>query len=159
VVSLGQGIARVAVDLVDTNDAASASQSGSITSNDRVASSRSGRISTAPSNSPMPDLYPSKAVSKEDCAALASHARNRLQSDRNDPCQDSRRHFPFVAYRAVIARLLRWEFVEPKQNFRVRSSRPATRLSFRGSSSLAQLFLTAPIRPLRKPGLFARRAS
>ena len=56
-VSLGQGIARVAVYLVDTNDAASASQSGSITSNDRVASSAADESQTAPSNSPIPDLY------------------------------------------------------------------------------------------------------
>jgi hypothetical protein len=45
----------------------------------------------------MPDLYLGKAVSNDDCDALASHARNRLQSDRDDRCQDSRRHFPFVA--------------------------------------------------------------
>jgi hypothetical protein len=42
----------------------------------------------------MPDLYLSMAVSDDDCDALASHARNRLQSDRDDPCQDRRRHFP-----------------------------------------------------------------
>ena len=104
-VSLGQGIARVAVYLVDTNDAASASQSGSITSNDRVASSAADESQTAPSNSPIPDLYLGKAVSKEDRAALASHARNRLQSDRNDRCQGWRRHFSFVAATAVSTRL------------------------------------------------------
>ena len=40
-------------------------------------------------------------VSNDDCDAVASHARNRLQSDRDDRCQDRRRHFPFVAQGAV----------------------------------------------------------
>jgi hypothetical protein len=56
------------------------------------------RISTAPSNSPMPDLYLRNAVSNDDCDALASDARDRLRSDRGDRCQDSRRQFPFVAF-------------------------------------------------------------
>ena len=54
----------------------------------------------------MPDLYLGKAVSNDDCDALASHARNRLQSDRDDRCQDSRRHCRFVANRAVLTKLL-----------------------------------------------------
>jgi hypothetical protein len=54
----------------------------------------------------MPDLCLGKAVSNNDCDALATHARNRLQSDRDDCCQDSPRHFPFVAHRAVVVRLL-----------------------------------------------------
>ena len=41
------------------------------------------------------------AVSNVDCDALASHARNRVQSDRDDRCQDSPRHFPFVAIGAL----------------------------------------------------------
>ena len=45
----------------------------------------------------MPHLYVGKAVSNNDCDALVSHARNRLQSDREDRCQESRRQFPFVA--------------------------------------------------------------
>jgi hypothetical protein len=45
----------------------------------------------------MPELYLGMAASNDDCDALASHAGNRLQSDRDDRCQDSRRHFPFVA--------------------------------------------------------------
>jgi hypothetical protein len=49
----------------------------------------------------MPDLYLGSAVSNDDCDALASHARNRLQSDRDDRSQDSRRHFPFVANAAT----------------------------------------------------------
>jgi hypothetical protein len=60
--------------------------------------------STAPSTSPMPDLYLGKGVSNADCDALASHARNRLQSDRDDRCEDSRRHFPFVADPGLVAR-------------------------------------------------------
>ncbi len=56
-VSLGQEIARVAVYPVDTNDAAFASHSGSITSNGRVARSAADESQTAPSNSPIPDLY------------------------------------------------------------------------------------------------------
>lgn len=60
--------------------------------------------STAPSNSPMPDLYVGKGVSNADCDALASHARNRLQSDRDDCCEGSRRHFPFVADPGLVAR-------------------------------------------------------
>jgi hypothetical protein len=38
--------------------------------------------STVISKSPMLDLYLGKAVSNDDCDGLASHARNRLQSDR-----------------------------------------------------------------------------
>ena len=49
----------------------------------------------------MPDLYLGIAVSNDDCDALASDARNRLRSDRDDSCQDSPRHFPFVAQAAT----------------------------------------------------------
>ncbi len=51
------------------------------------------------------DLHLGKAVSNDDCDALASHTRNRLQSDRDDRCQDGRRHFPFVAHAGVSIRL------------------------------------------------------
>ena len=53
----------------------------------------------------MPDLYLGKAVSNDDRDALASHARNPLQSERDDRCQDSRRHFSFVAGAAASPRL------------------------------------------------------
>jgi len=43
--------------------------------------------------------------------------------------------FRFVAYRAVMPRLLLAWLVGLKQNFRAWSSRLATRLSFRGSRS------------------------
>ena len=62
-----------------------------------------GRISTAPTNSPTPNLYLGMAVSNGAGDALASRVRNRLQSDRDDCCQDSRRHFPFVAPAATAA--------------------------------------------------------
>jgi hypothetical protein len=42
----------------------------------------------------MPGLHLGKAVSDDDCDALATHARNRLQSDRDDRCQDSRAPLP-----------------------------------------------------------------
>lgn len=44
------------------------------------------------------DLYLGIAMSNDDCDALASHARNRLQTDCDDRCQDSGRHFAFVAH-------------------------------------------------------------
>ena len=54
----------------------------------------------------MPDLYLGKAVSNGDRYALASRARNRLQSHHDDRCQDSLRHFSFVAEAALSASLL-----------------------------------------------------
>ena len=53
----------------------------------------------------MPGLCLGNAVFNDDCDALATHARNRLQSDPDARCQDSRRHFPFVATAAVSTRL------------------------------------------------------
>ena len=53
----------------------------------------------------MPDLNPGIGVFNDDCDALASHARNGLQSDRDDPCHDSRRHFPFIGPAVTIHRL------------------------------------------------------
>jgi hypothetical protein len=55
----------------------------------------------------VPDLYLEvQVVSNDDRDALASHVRNRLQSDHEDRCQDSRRHFSFVARAATGARVL-----------------------------------------------------
>jgi hypothetical protein len=53
----------------------------------------------------MPDLDLGNSVSNDECDAIASHARNRLRSDRHDPSQDSRRHFRCVARAATIKRL------------------------------------------------------
>jgi hypothetical protein len=52
-----------------------------------------------------------------------------------------------VADRAVIARLLLWELVDPKQDFRVGSSRPAIRLSFRETGSLVWGFVSLRLEP------------
>ena len=65
----------------------------------------------------MSDLYLGMAVSNDDCDALASHARNRLQSDRDDRCQDSRRHFPFVATGVVQPALLLRALIAPKEKW------------------------------------------
>jgi hypothetical protein len=73
------------------------------------------RISKAPSNSPTPDLYLGKAVSNDDRDALATHARNRLQSDHDDRCQDSRRHFSLVAEPATKEPLLHLGSVTVKE--------------------------------------------
>ena len=60
--------------------------------------SRSGRISTPPSNSSMPDLcLVARPCRTTTATPSQTHACNRLQSDRDDRCEDSRRHFPFVA--------------------------------------------------------------
>ena len=64
----------------------------------QVAPAQDDRISTVPSNSPMPDLCLGKAVSNTTATPLQPTLGNRLQSDRDDRCQDSRRHFPFVAH-------------------------------------------------------------
>ena len=55
----------------------------------------------------MPDMYIGKTVSQRRLRS-ASHPTPaiRLQSDRDDRCQDSRRHFPFVAHAALSAALL-----------------------------------------------------
>ena len=82
-----------------------------------------------------PTWYLGKAVSNADCDALASHARNRLRSDRDDRCQDSRRHFPFVAHGAAIAALLLWKLVSPQRTLRPGGSCSATQLRIRGSRS------------------------
>ena len=74
----------------------------------------------------------------DDCGALASDARNRLQSDRDHRCQDGRRHCPFVAARGAMTRLLRRELGGPKQNFGPWRSRPAARLRFRESRCLRE---------------------
>ena len=41
----------------------------------------------------------------DDCDALATHARNRLQSNPDARCQDSHRHFPLSPKAGVRARL------------------------------------------------------
>ena len=88
----------------------------------------------------MPDLYLGIGVSDVDCDALASHARNRLQSDRDDRCQDSRRPFPFVAAAAANRRL----------------PLPPTAC---GTQKRARRPLGRPTRPLiRESGSGARRA-
>ena len=51
----------------------------------------------------------------------------------------------FVAYRAVITRLPLWDRVDPKQNFRVRSSRLATRLSVRDWGRLRSYVLVVRV--------------
>jgi hypothetical protein len=74
------------------------------------------------------DLCLGEAVSNDDWDALASHARNRLQSDRDDRCQDSRRHFPFVAGAATSSRLLlkAWtSHVDPPDDAPHAGGRPA----------------------------------
>jgi hypothetical protein len=76
-------------------------------------------------------VYLGKAVSDDDCGALASDARNRLPSERDDRCQDGRRHCPFVARGAVLVRLQRRTRVAPKQNSPARASRRVTRLRLR----------------------------
>jgi hypothetical protein len=71
-------------------------------------------ISKPPSNSPMPTYDPAQAASNDDCDALATHARNRLQSDPDARYRDTRRHFPFVAHRAVSDPLLLRRLVKLK---------------------------------------------
>jgi hypothetical protein len=77
-------------------------RAGFSTARDDPGLARCGGISTATSDSPRPDLYLGKAVSDDDCGALASDARNRLQSDRDHRCQDGRRHCPFYALRLLM---------------------------------------------------------
>ena len=76
----------------------------------------------------MPDLYLGKAVSNDDCDALASYARNRLQSDRVDRCQESGPHFRFVAPGATRSVLLLLLVVGPEQKAERRPGRPMTGL-------------------------------
>jgi hypothetical protein len=84
----------------------------------------------------MPNLYLCKAVSNDDRDAFASHARNRLESDRDDRCQDSRRHSPSVASAATTARLLLPDLDKSKQK-RADPPRPVGRVPVvRGCSSL-----------------------
>jgi hypothetical protein len=61
--------------------------------------------------------------------------RNRLQSERDARCQDSRCHFPFVAHAAMETAVLLEVPVDPKQKSLLAASAASRQLGVRGSGS------------------------
>ena len=66
---------------------------------DRAGRFPKGRISTAPSKLADARPLPRHGRLRDDCDALASHARNRLQPDRDDRCQDKPAPLPLLSPR------------------------------------------------------------